>query len=278
MKPISKLRHADPYPVGKILEVGAWANEKHELLRRYVNASWAARHRFPNRAFVDLFCGPGRVRMKTSGVETDGGAVVAWREASAHKGAFDQIVVGDVDQESLASCGARLRTLGAPVQILAGEAEKTVDAVLKLLPQNGLHLAYLDPFNLGHLPFSVIQKLATFKHIDIVVHLSVMDLQREIELDFNRDASRLEVFAPGWREHVDVGGLTKQLARVKFVEYWLQLVAGLGFDHSKEMPLMSNSKNGPLYRLMFLMRHPLAAKLWKDIARGQKSTGDLFDT
>lgn len=39
---------------------------------------------------------------------------------------------------------------------------------------------------------------------------------------------------------------------------------------------MTNSKNSPLYRMMFLMRHPLAERLWGEIARGQKPVQDLF--
>jgi len=149
-----------------------------------------------------------------------------------------------------------------------------VDQVIALLPQNGLHLAYLDPFNLDHLPISIIQRLASLRNIDIIVHFSVMDLQREIELDFDRDASRLDVFAPDWRQNVDVRTLTKQEARKRFVEYWLGIVRDLGFSCSKEQPLITNSKNGPLYRMMFLLRHPLADRLWNDIAKPPQ--GRLF--
>ena len=155
-------------------------------------------------------------------------------------------------------------------------AEATVDDVLRRIPRRGLHLAYLDPFNLGQLPFSVIVRLSRFPKIDIIVHFSVMDLQREIELDFDRDASRFEVFAPGWRAHIDIRTMTKIEARAKFVEYWLELVRKLGFKCSKEKPLLTNSNNGPLYRMRFLLRHPLAEKLWNDIARGDQP--DLFDS
>jgi hypothetical protein len=139
---------------------------------------------------------------------------------------------------------------------------------------NGLHLAYLDPFNLEHLPFSVIERLARFKNIDVVVHFSIMDLQRELELDFERDESRLEVFAPGWRFNIDPRTVSKQEARNQFVQYWLSLVNSLGFSCSRERPLMTNSNNGPLYRMMLLMRPPLAEKLWGDIAK--PSQGKLF--
>lgn len=276
IQPDPELIQPDAFPGGKVLEVGEWSIEKHHLLRRYIDASRAARRKWPRRGFIDLFCGPGRTRIKGTNIETDGGAVVAWRQSKLDSVEFTDIIIGDIDDDSLRSCEKRLLPLDAPVNALLGPAEQTVDEAIKLLPARGLHLAYLDPFNMEHLPFTVIQKLATFRNIDIVVHFSVMDLQREIELDFLRDASRFESFAPGWKKHVDVSGLTKQGARIAFVQYWLSLVGSLGFRHSKEMPLMTNSKNGPLYRMMFLMRHPLAEKLWDEIARGQKPQQDLF--
>ena len=276
MRPDPELLQPDGFPSGKVLEVGDWSIEKHQLLRRYVGASWAVRRKWPKRGFIDLFCGPGRTRIKGTDIETDGGAVVAWRQARSNLVEFTDVIIGDIDQDSLLSCEKRLVALNAPVTALLGPAEQTVDEAIKLLPANGLHLAYLDPFNMEHLPFTVIEKLAKFRNIDIVVHFSVMDLQREIELDFLRDASRFEAFAPGWKRHVDVSGLTKQGARNAFVKHWLSLVESLGFRCSKEMPLMTNSKNGPLYRMMFLMRHPLAEKLWVEIARGQKPVQDLF--
>jgi three-Cys-motif partner protein len=262
----------DPKPGLPILEIGAWSCEKHDLLRRYIGASSAARRKFSNCSYIDLFCGPGRVRVRNTSDEADGGAVVAWRQAADTRSPFMQVIVGDLDASAANSCGERLTVLGAPVSVLHGAAESTVEDAAKLASPRGLHLAYLDPYNLGHLPFSVIERLAKFKSIDILVHFSVMDLQREIDLDFDRDASRFESFAPGWRDHVDVNKLTQQRAREEFIKYWLGLVNKLGFSCSREKPLLTNSNNGPLYRMMFLMRHKLAEKLWNDIAKPTQSS------
>jgi hypothetical protein len=46
----------------------------------------------------------------------------------------------------------------------------------------GLHFALLDPHNLGALSFSIIEQLAKLKHVDILVHVSVSDLQRNVDL------------------------------------------------------------------------------------------------
>lgn len=64
----------DPLDGLGVMEVGAWAFEKHELIRRYVNASREARRKWSQRVLVDLYCGPGRVadRARTDDVEMAG--------------------------------------------------------------------------------------------------------------------------------------------------------------------------------------------------------------
>src|SRR3954467_2676507 len=112
----------DPCPGLRVLEIGEWSLEKHDLLRRYVHASWAARQKWPHRSFIDLFCGPGRVAVRKRNVQTDGGAVVAWRQAKATGGRFTQIVIGDIDPIAAEACKARLDALQAPVETLVGPA------------------------------------------------------------------------------------------------------------------------------------------------------------
>jgi hypothetical protein len=52
-------------------EVGAWAKEKHERLRKYVDISRAARRKFvegPGGAsYIDLYCGSGRAVIRDRG-------------------------------------------------------------------------------------------------------------------------------------------------------------------------------------------------------------------
>src|SRR5689334_17071245 len=100
-------QHSDPCPDQPILEIGEWSLEKHDLLRKYVSASSRARAKWAQRAFVDLYCGPGRVRVRTKNVQTDGGSLVAWREAVRTRSEFTQIVVADIDPTSVSACSKR---------------------------------------------------------------------------------------------------------------------------------------------------------------------------
>jgi len=60
----------------------------------------------------------------------------------------------------------------------------------------GLHFALLDPHNLGALSFSIIEQLAKLKYVDILVHVSVSDLQRNVDLFVGGAAAIRRVCAP----------------------------------------------------------------------------------
>ncbi|CCD39851.1 conserved hypothetical protein [Candidatus Paraburkholderia kirkii UZHbot1] len=131
---------------------------------------------------------------------------------------------------------------------------------MSVLPR-GLHLAFLDPFNAEQLDFEIIRTLARQPFIDILVHFSVMDIQRNIDLEAATFGNRLERIAPGWREAIDLTILPKSAFVNAFLDHWKQLIQSeTQLTAADMMPLIRNSKNGPLYRLIMLRRHRLARK------------------
>lgn len=90
-----------------------------------------------------------------------------------------------------------------------------------------LHFAFVDPYNLEALDFRVISTLSRLKRIDLLIHLSAMDLQRNLSVNLADMISAFDVFAPGWREKVSTTG-TQQEIRRRVVEYWRGLIANLG--------------------------------------------------
>jgi hypothetical protein len=55
------------------------------------------------------------------------------------------------------------------------------------------------------------------------------------------------------------------------------LVCGLGFDHSKEMPIVRNNRGHGIYRMAFFARHDLPTRIWGDVAKGPNKSLPLFD-
>ncbi|ACI97543.1 three-Cys-motif partner protein TcmP [Rhodospirillum centenum] len=257
-------------------EVGTWAKEKHDRLRRYLDISRAARNKFLTGAarsatFIDLFCGPGRAQVKETGEWIDGSAVAAWKISQNGGAPFSDIYVADIDDDRRKATVERLNRLKAPVRELSGSAADAAAELAGVINRYGLHFAFIDPFSLGALDFRIIQSLATLKRIDMLIHVSAMDLQRNLGINLGQDGSAFDSFAPGWREKVDLAR-PQQAIRQQVVEYWRDLVAGLGKKPSTRMELITGNTGQRLYWLLLAAENELAHKFWSVATdNGQRS-------
>lgn len=265
----------DPFPslpleLGRLNDgVGRWVPDmKHTFLAKYIEGTRQARKKFPERVYVDLFCGPGRIQVKGETATRQGGAQIAWQHSHLDSASFTSCLIGDLDAGRASACADRLRALGAPVQVFHGAAEATVDRVVEAVPKGALCLAYLDPYNLQYLTFNVIKKLATLKFVDFAVHFSTMDLRRNLFMEYNPERARFDLTAPGWREHINPEAFIRGDAEELFFDYWCNLVKTLGFKISQRMPLVRDEGNRPLYHLVFFSRHSLPNRIWGDVAQG----------
>lgn len=264
---------ADGLPVD---EVGEWAEEKHERLRKYIDASRAARRKFVDgtggATYIDLFCGYGRSRLRNTGVAVDGSPLVAFRSSVASGVPYTQFYIADSEKEKCEAAAARLIKLGGSPSVHVGSAQQTAQAIVPKLNPYGLHFAFLDPYNLEALPFSVIEALATLKRIDLLIHVSAQDLQRNLHLYLDPADTRLERFAPGWRDEVDVGQ-SQPAVRAAILAHWARQMERLGLPPAKHAELVTGSINQRLYWLIFASRSDFAVKLWNEIrsVSGQRS-------
>ena len=128
--------------------------------------------------------------------------------------------------------------------------------------RRGLHFAFIDPFSLGTLDFRIIQSLAPLKHIDMLIHLSKMDLQRNLGINLASEESAFDSFAPGWREKINPTRSQQEIRRL-VVEYWRNLVSGLGIWPSTDMKLITGKGNQHLYWLLLAAKNDLAHKFWE---------------
>jgi three-Cys-motif partner protein len=213
--------------------------------------------------------------VKDESITRDGGALVAWRESVASGVPFTQVFVGDIEQERADACASRLRAAGAPATPFPGPAEETIVQMVARVPKGSLCMAYVDPYNLQLLSFPILQALASVK-VDLAINFSTMDLQRNAEFEFDPARARFDGTAPGWRDDPRVRAASKGNVPLEFFRYWRELVEGLGFTHSREMPLVHNDQGRPIYRMVFFARHDLPIRIWSDIARGPNRTLDFF--
>lgn len=254
--------------------VGGWAKDKHELLCRYIDISRGVRSQFlglgkAGATYIDLFCGPGMAQVKRSGEWIDGSCVAAWKKSVEGGSPFSTVYIGDADDQRREYAATRLRRLGAPVVEVPGRAVAAVDLVCRQVSAYGLHFAFLDPYNLAAFDFEVVRRLSALRRIDMLVHVSKMDLQRNLGINVAAQQSAFDKFAPGWRETVNVHQLQPAVRR-EVLEHWRGLVEATGLWPSVEMKLITGGKGQHLYWLTLAARHELAHKFWKAASRGEQ--------
>ncbi len=259
-------------------EVGVWAKDKHDRLRRYLDISRGARRNFlegrsRSATYVDLFSGTGRGRVRDTEEWIDGSAVVAWNISREGGAPFSDIYIADKNAACRQTAAERLRRLGAPVRELTGSAVDAARELLRYINPYGLHFAFLDPYSLGALDFEIIRSLATLRRIDMLVHISKMDHQRNLRINLAADASALDRFVPGWRQRIDTDR-SESVIRGQIVEYWQELVERTGKRPSTDWDLITGLQGQHLYWLLLVADSDLAHRFWKAATDdGQSSFG-----
>jgi three-Cys-motif partner protein len=245
------------------------------LLCDYLHASRHAWKKWPSRVLIDPFAGPGRIQVRDETVTREGGTVLAWRTL-AEIAPFTKILVGDIKEERVRACEARLKAEDAPVQGFVGPAIETIHQMVAAVPRGSLCMAFVDPYNLRLLSYSIMKALAPLR-VDLAVNFSTMDLQRNVGSEYKSEQAAFDDAAPGWREHLEKRGTSKSGMSVRFFNYWCDKVLGLGFKHSKEMPMIDNDSGSGIYRMVFFTHSDLPKRIWGDVARGPNRDLDLFD-
>jgi len=120
------------------------------------------------------------------------------------------------------------------------------------------------------LSFELFKILKKLEHIDILVHISIADLQRNVDLYTSEDYDQFNTFAPGWRNAINYNAMNKNTLRSAILNYWSDQVASLGLTKAKHSELIKGPGNQRLYWLCLLSRSPVAHKLWGAISSAAK--------
>jgi len=238
----------------------------------YLVASGGARSNYNQRsgaAYIDVFCGPGRSLIRDTADYIDGSAVAAFKQGLESHGPFSSIEISDMDAELLSAAGARLRKLGAPVVSTPGPAAVAMEQIVQRVHPQGLHFAFLDPHNLGALSFDLFKILTKLKRVDILVHVSIADLRRNVDLF---TVKQFDTFAPGWSDGIDHKNMSKTALRSAVLNYWYDQVAGLGLTKAKHSEEIRGPSNQRLYWLSLFSRDKLAHKLWAAVSSAAKQS------
>ena len=183
--------------------VGPWARDKHDYLRRYIDATCAARAKYlpPNgpggAAFVDLFAGPGPVCIE--GEVIPGSPLIALAQEDAP---FTRLIICDIDADNVAALAMRTSASKDRVKILSGDCNKLIADVMKLVPVHGLNLSLVDPFGPRGLVWETLEILGSAKRMDFIINFPTGPIKRNFPKEGFHESIDRAIGTNAWRADV----------------------------------------------------------------------------
>lgn len=243
--------------------VGSWAREKHEYLRRYIEATRAARALYlppqgrGGAGFVDLFAGPGLARVKDDAAVIDGSPLIALDHQEAP---FTKLVLCDTDEENV---NALKHRADARTEVLAGDCNELIDEVVRHIPPYGLNFALIDPFGAKTLRWQTVEKLGRVSRMDILLHFPTGTIKRNFDHPgFDKTIDEL-MGITDWRSTV-LGA--KDVA--KLIDIFRERLVTLGYEEDRvRSQAIKNSRGVIMYHLVFASKNRLGNKIWQSITK-----------
>jgi three-Cys-motif partner protein len=251
--------------------VGEWAeDEKHAYLRTYIEATREARRKFSRSGFLDLFAGPGSVRVRETGAVCDGSPLIALKHRAVP---FTRVVLCDLARVNVEALRYRTAQYGDRAVVVHGDANERIHDLVDLLPE-GLNLAVVDPFGIEPLHFDTLRVLGQIERMDLFVNFPTSDLRRNrgIYCDSNNEVIARALGMPDWRTRIGPGDIAIEAA-----DLFVEALTTLGYTGTRNRMLRVPDSGSELYRIIFASRSSVADTIWKNITRHAPTGQRGFD-
>jgi len=260
--------------------VGQWAKEKYFYLQRYFEIfTTAMKNRWRGELYyIDLFAGCGKCRVRETGEEIDGSALLAL----SIRYPFKKYFMVDLDKNAISALTKRIKNTpyNDKVTLIQGDCNEKIDEILAEIPEKSLSVAVIDPTGL-HIKFDTIQKLTANRRIDLVITFPEgMDIKRNLSTYIKQSHSILDDYIGDeeWRKLFpkDINKLTNLRIEKSLINYYRKKLSKIGYIdvRSGEILIRSSQKNLPLYYLLFASKHSLGHTFWQKIS-SISSTGQM---
>jgi three-Cys-motif partner protein len=263
-------------------EIKPHSLEKIGIHNRYADVfATAVRTRWPQRAYVGLYAGAGRAKLKRTGeiVETSALSVLRQRHPFTH-----HIFVDD-DQRCIDALRRRTVALGRQddCEFIHGDVNMSTATIRAALPpfsrDHGLlSFCFVDPFDIK-LKFTTIRALSDRRMDFLVLLMLGIDARRNLRAYLEDESSTLIadfIDCPDWRDQFRTGrdrSILRFLTR-KFDE-GMESLGYLSPTEACRVIVKPAGKNVPLYVLAFYSKHPLGQTLFAAARASLSSQGEL---
>jgi three-Cys-motif partner protein len=263
--------------------VGPWVEDKHRLVSLYETLfSTGMKRKWDTRVYIDLYSGPGMVRVRETGKFLWGSPLLALQV----KDPFDRYIFCEKDSSALDALKIRVQKFfpSANVCYVCGDCNDKVEEICSKIPAPSrnskvLSFCFVDPYDLS-VKFSTIKTIAG-RFVDFLTLLAFgMDGNRNLQHYLDPANRKIDEFLglSDWRDK-----WTEQLMRdrVTFPQFLAQSYAERMVSLKylpvafHQMKAIRSDKNLPLYHLALFSRHKLAYSYWDDVLKYSTSQTSL---
>jgi three-Cys-motif partner protein len=238
-----------------------WVSDPHDhYLERYADIFATGMKKFPRRAYLDLFAGPGRCFEKETGETYDGSPLIGLRRN------FTDHIYVELEDKAAAALDARCSPWKREryVTVIPGDCNAKIDEVIGHLPRFGITFAFIDPTN-WQISFDTIRRLTATRRVDLLVSFFGPSMKRVAALD----QPRVDAFfgTKAWQTDPRFLGPDHRPTLSGLLACYREQLAGIGYLNqisAREIEV-KNSKNVPMYLMAFFSKHPLGYTFWDRI-------------
>jgi len=250
------------------LEVGSWTADKLAFLSKYIHLfNQGMKNRWQVRVYIDLFAGPGMNIIRPGAAETDGSPLIALKSQVP----FTHCFFNDLNPQFVAALRARAQTVlnagkpGAPsnIEFLNHDCNEAVTRIVTRAPAGSLVLAFVDPFK-WELTFDSLANLTRNRRVDLLYTFHTGSIKRNAHLVLEQvDRS---IGGTIWRSRYQQARRGEK-SRV-ILDYFERELAQLGYrqDNVDDRILMRNSRNTPMYYMVYASKHPRGKDFWEKVS------------
>jgi three-Cys-motif partner protein len=257
-------------------EVGPWVEDKHSLVSLYETLfSTGMKRKWDIRVYVDLYSGPGMVRVRGTGKFLWGSPLLALQV----KDPFDKYIFCESNSESLDALRRRVEKHfpHAEVSYIKGDCNEKVGEICEAIPRHSanrkvLSFCFVDPYDLS-VKFSTVRKIAD-RFVDFLTLLAFgMDANRNLQHYLEPQNHKIDEFLGlsdwrnRWLEQSSKGKIQFPRFLAEAYARQMETLRYLCVPFHRMKQIRSDTNNLPLYHLALFSRKDLAYKYWDDVLK-----------
>lgn len=260
----------------------SYARKKLSALTHYVRiANTAMREKWKTRYYIDLFAGPGK---NIIGNEIVLGSPLIGLTAPFPATNF---IFNEKDRDCFNALQTRVskNRLNSSIQLFNDDANSIVINLVEEIHQHdkkhggSLNFAFIDPETTS-MHWASMEKLCSIQRLDLMLFFPTMGIFRPAG---KREFASIDRFfgTDEWRTIWN--SVPRSIRRHHLIDFYIERLLSFGYrrfnitpDGELRVINARNSKNAEVYTIIYLSKHPLGEKFWKQASSNDSKQLPLF--